>query len=90
MTFLAEIMPSILYVLGAILMILFIVLVFKLILTLDKVDRVVEDISSKSRKLNGLFDMIDKIQFINDKIISGILSVVMKVFKKRKGDEENE
>lgn len=90
MTFLAEIMPSILYVLGAILMILFIVLVFKLILTLDKVDRVVEDISSKSRKLNGLFDMIDKIQFINDKIVSGILSVVMKVFKKRKGDEENE
>lgn len=90
MTFLAEIMPSILYVLGAILLVLVIVLVFKLIQTLDKVDRVVEDISSKSRKLNGLFDVIDKIQFVNDKIVSGILSLVMKVFKKKKGDEEYE
>ena len=52
--------PVILYTLGAILLIVLIILCLKVIGTLKKVDKVVDDVENKVGKLDGVFSIIDK------------------------------
>lgn len=95
MSCLNSIFPVILYTLGTILLVVLIILCFKIIGTLKKVDQVVDDVNSKVGKLDGIFDIIDRstdvVSSISDRIIDAISGVVSKLFskRKRKGEDEN-
>ncbi len=87
----------ILYVLGIILLITLIIFVIKGMKTLSKVDKVIEDVDAKSKKLNGVFDIIDNttdmISSFSDKALELIISKVQNLFsrkKKNKEEDENE
>lgn len=85
----SSIIPNILYILLAALVILLMVFVYKMIITLDKANIVLDDIYRKVKKLDNLFEIIDKstdtINLVTDKITALISSSILKIFKKRKG-----
>ena len=84
------VLPVLLYIVCIILVIVLIVLGIKLIFTLDKVNKVVDDVSDKVNSLNGIFSFIDRttnsFALITDKLI--LLQVLslkyLKVVRKRK------
>lgn len=82
----------ILYILGIVLLIVLIFLGIKMILTLNKVDKVIDDISEKSRKLDLAFSFMDKItdsfSSINDKLIELTVNAIKSIFNKRKKNKE--
>lgn len=86
------VLPIILYILGSILLVVLIILGIKLIITMNKIEQVVDDINVKVNKLNGLFSLIDtttdKLARVSDWIVDGVSSIVGKIFGKRKGDSD--
>ena len=88
----SSIIPNILYILLAALVILLMVFVYKMIITLDKANIVLDDIYRKVKKLDNLFEIIDKstdtINLVTDKITALISSSILKIFKKRKENED--
>lgn len=89
-----ELLMIILLLLVIVLVTIFIVLGIKLIKTLKKVDNVIEDVNEKMNKVDGVFDIIDKTTdyaaTISDKIVSGITNFVAMLFKKKKGNDNDE
>jgi len=87
-----------LYILGSILLVVLIVLGIKLIITINKIDAIVDDINGKVSKLNGLFQIIDvttdKLTLVGDKLVDGLSFLVKKVFVRNKNNgkevEDNE
>ncbi len=88
-----EVLPVILYVLGAIFMTTLIVLTVKLIITTNKINKIVDNITVKVSALDELFNVIelvgDKFAFVTDRVIDGVASLIEKVFK-RKGEKIDE
>lgn len=88
-----QVFPSILYMLGGILLIVMIILGMRLINTLNKVDTLLDDVTVKASKLNGVFDIVDHtadaLASVSDMAVGFITSTIMKVFH-RKGKEERE
>ena len=88
-----EVLPVILYILGAILMTTLIVLTVKLIITTNKINKIVDNITVKVSALDELFNVIelvgDKFAFVTDRVIDGVASLIEKVFK-RKGEKIDE
>ena len=90
-----DIFPIILYILGSILLVVLIILGIKLIITMNKIENVVDDINVKVDKLNGLFNIIDyttdKLAIVSDKMVEGVSYVLKKMFfKKNKNKEEKD
>lgn len=89
-----ELLSVILYLSLIILVIILIVLGIKLIKTLKKVNIVIDDVTDKMNRVDGVFDIIDKTTSyattISDKIISSITHFINVLFKKKKGTDENE
>lgn len=89
-----EIFPVILYTLGSILLIALIVLTIKVIKTLNKVDNVVDDINTKSKKLNGVFDIVDNtadaLSLMSDKLVGFIVNGITGLFARKNKKEEND
>ncbi len=89
-----EMLVVILYMSLIALVIIFAVLGIKLIKTLKKVDSVIDDVNGKMRKVNGVFDIIDKTtdyaSSISDKVINSISGFITMLFKKKKGNSEEE
>lgn len=91
-----ELFPVIIYILGSILLVALIVLTIKVINTIKKVDKVVEDIDSKSKKLNGVFDMVDNaadtLSILSDKMVGIVVNGITGLFsrKSKREDTENE
>ena len=87
----SEFFAVIFYVLGAILLITLIMLVFRLMNTLDKVDHVIDDVSDKSRKLDGVFSLVDKtadaINKVSDTVTQFILSGIHNLLNRKKKKE---
>jgi len=85
-----------LYILSSILLVVLIILGIKMIITMNKIENVVDNISVKVNKLNGLFNVIDittdKLTMVGDKLVDSISSLVSRAFdrKKRKEDDSNE
>ena len=83
-----------LYVSLIVLVIIFIILGIKLIETLKKVDKVIDDVNGKMNKVNGFFEIIDKTtdyaSCISDKIIGAISGFVSALLRKKKGKDEDE
>ncbi len=87
----SALIPIILYLLLSILTIVVIVFVYKLSMTLDKANIVLDDVYKKVKKLDNLFEIIDKsadaINLVTDKVTGILSSSILKIFKKRKEDE---
>ena len=88
-----EVLPVILYLLGSILLVVLIILGIKLIITMNKIENVVDDINGKVRSLNGFFSAIDyttdKLALISDRFVDTVTSIIKKIFvRKEKRDNE--
>lgn len=86
---------TMLYILGSTLLIVLIILGIKLIITMNKIENVVDDINVKVDKLNGLFNIIDyttdKLAIVSDKMVEGVSYFLKKMFfKKNKKKEEKD
>ena len=84
-----ELLPCILYISLIIFIIILIVLIIKLMKTLKKFDSILTDVDQKMKKVDGVFDLIDRTtdfaKSMSDKIICGISNVVNKIFNKKRG-----
>ena len=92
MSFLLEFLPIIIYILLIIVLLIGIVLAIKCLITLDKVERDVDNVNEKIKALDGIFHIIDsttdRIVLITDKVIDGIMAVVTNLFKPKKEKTE--
>ena len=83
----SEVLPVILYILGAILLVALIVLTIKLTITIHKIDKVVDNITEKVTALDGLFSVVNavsnKFAFITDKVVNIIYSLIEKITKRK-------
>ena len=90
MEFLSVILDSLLIVL----VIILIILALKALDTLNKVDAILDDTKKKMESLDGLFNFIDvvddKLTLVTDTIISGVVSFISSIFKKKKEDNIDE
>lgn len=85
--FLQTFLPIIIYFLLIILLIIGIILGIRSIQTINKLDKVVDDVNDKVQSLNGIFNIIDfttdKIVSITDKVVEGVSGLIGKVFKRK-------
>ena len=89
-----EFLPIVLYILGSILLLVLIILGIKLIITMNKIEDVVDDINGKVKSLNGLFSMIDyttdKLALLSDRFVDTISSLIRKIFVRKEEKDSNE
>ncbi len=68
--------------------------IIKMMNTLDKVDRAIDDYNQKASKLNGLFDVVDQttdmISSISDLAVGFITNGITNFIHKRERKEEKE
>jgi uncharacterized protein YoxC len=81
--------------LSSILLVILIVLGIKLINTITKVDRIIDELECRIKKIDNMFSVVDTLTdsmaLISDKIVDTIVSCLKKIFsKKRKDDVSNE
>ena len=80
----------ILYTTLLILLIVLIALCVKMIHTLNKIDKVVDDVNIKLNKVEGLFNIMDTttnaIASLNDKVVSGIYGIFHRIFRKKEDE----
>ncbi len=92
MSFLLDFLPIIIYVLLIIILLIGIVLAIKFLITLDKVEKVVDNVNDKVRALDGLFHIIDtttdRVVLVTDKVIEGITSLIANLFVSKKSKKE--
>lgn len=88
-----ETLQVILYVLGAIALTVLIILGIKLIVTVNKINEVVDDINRKIKTLDGFFALVDytteKIELVSDKVVGLASSIIKKISGNKKESEEN-
>lgn len=88
MNFLAEFLPILIYLLLIILIIIGIILGVKLIITIDKAQRVLDDAKHKIDTFNGFFNILEnasgKVYFVYEKIVESISKVIDKIFLKNR------
>lgn len=95
MEFLLDFLPIIIYILLIIILIVGIILGIKMLITLDKVEKVVDSVNNKVETLNGFFHIIDyttdKIAIASDKLVEGVTSFIKKlIFSKKKQKQTEE
>ena len=85
-----EVLPVILYILGSVLLVTLIILTIKLIITMNKIEKVVDNISAKVHTLDELFNIIGvvtgKVTSLTDRMVDSVALLVEKIFK-QKGDK---
>ncbi len=90
----SQLLPIILYTLLSILVVVTIVFIYKLTITLDKANTVLDDLGAKVKKLDNLFQIIDKsadtINLITDKMTSFITNSISRIFKKKRKEDKYE
>lgn len=90
----SDVLPIILYILGSILLIILIILGIKLIITMNKIENVVDDINSKVKTLDGFFSVIDfttdKLAMISDKVVDTVTLFIKKIFRRKEEENINE
>lgn len=87
MDFWLAFLPIIIYILLIIILIIGIILGIKAIITVNKFEKVVDDIKAKVESLNGFFQVIDfttdKIAMFTDRIFGGISMMAAKIFNRK-------
>lgn len=90
----SSLLPIIFYTLLSILVVFVIVFVYKLTKTLDKTNMLLDDVYIKVKKLDNLFEVIDRgadtINSMTSKVVEVLIGAASKVFKKKRKDEEDE
>lgn len=88
----ADFLQVMMYILGSILLVVLIILGIKMIITMNKIENVVDNINTKANKLNNLFNIIDlttgKLALVSDKVVDVISSIVSKIFDKKRKDDD--
>ena len=94
MEFWLTFLPLVIYILLIILLVVGIILGIKTIITMNKVEKVVDNVNEKVESLNGLFQIVDfttdKLVSITDKVIDGVSSLASKLFFRKKKNKEDE
>lgn len=89
----AEFLPILLYVLGSILLVVLIILGIKLIITMNKIEIVVDDITKKVKSLDGLFSIIDmttdKLAMLSDRVVDTVSLFIKKIFRRKEDEIKN-
>ena len=82
-----------LFMLSSVLLVVLIVLGIKLINTIGKLDRVLDDVDLKIKSLDKMFGVVnvvtDSMALVSDKIVDVIMFAIKKVFNKKKGKEDD-
>ena len=95
MEFMASLLPIIIYILLIVLLIVGIILGIKIIITIDKVNIIIDNVKEKLGVLDGIFNIVkmvnNKFNFITDKISDSIKTLLNKIplFNKRKNEEDD-
>jgi phage-related protein len=83
-----------LYILGAILLGALIVLVIKIVYSVNRINSILDSVEMKMKTVDKAFGAVDRIvdsfSMVTDKVVDGIASGISKVFnhKKKKKDKE--
>ena len=85
---------SLIYILCSISLVVLIIVLIKVVMTLSKVDKLVEDLTEKSKKVDGAFNAIDRmtdaVSKVNDKFIGMLFNGITGITKKVKKNKERE
>jgi len=77
-----------LYAFGSVLLVALIVLVVKLIGTVNRMNSLLDQFETKMRKLDGLFNVVDTVtdslSMVSDKLVDGVSHFIKKIFYKNK------
>lgn len=89
------IFPFILYLLGAALLVVLIIICIKILGTLKRVDRILDDVEVKASKVDGVFDLVanatDTLSIVSSKVFDFFIGLITGwMSKKEKGNEKNE
>ena len=88
-----DVLPVVLYILGSILLVVLIILGIKLIITMNKIENVVDDINKKVKSLDGLFSIIDmttdKLAMLSDRVVDMVTMFVKKIFRRKEDGIKN-
>ena len=81
-------------ILGCILLVVLTIFVLRLMKTLKKVDYLIDDVSNKSAKLDGVFNIVDRsadaLTLMTDRAVAFISNTVLGFFNKKERKEEDE
>lgn len=90
----SDFLTILLYVFGCSLLVALTVFVIRLMETLKKVNSLLDDLSSKSEQLNGVFDIVDRSSGMVNSIVNGVSDkvsgIVSNIIKKKKGMDDDE
>ncbi len=88
MDFLADFLPIVIYILLIALIIVGIVLGIKLIITIDKAQKVIDDAKDKIDSFNGFFNLLEntsgKIYYVYERVAEAVSKVINKIFTRNK------
>lgn len=91
---LSIILPILLYILGAALLIILIIIGLRVIKILDNVDDIVRDVDGKVKSLNGVFHMVDvatdKLAILSDRVVEAVSNFILKLFKRKYNNKKEE
>ena len=91
---LMQVFPIMMYVLGSILLVVTIILVIKLIYTVDKAKEILDNVEANVKTLDGFFNAINMtssaISSIGDRIIGAVAGLLGKFKRKKKRNEEED
>lgn len=90
---LAQVLPIIIYFLLIIVIIIGIILGIKLIITIDSIQKLIDDVNDKIEKVSPIFNFVEsvtnKVGGVVGTVVSGLENVIYKLFV-RKNDMEDE
>jgi uncharacterized protein YoxC len=94
MDFWLSFLPIIIYILLIIILIIGIILGIKSIITINKVEKVVDDVNEKVESLNGIFRIVDfttdKLVTLTDRVVDGVSGFASKLFFRKKVNKNKE
>lgn len=93
MEFVNVFLPVLMYSLLSVLIVVLIVLGIRLLETVNRVNKLLDDVEKKMDSMNGLFNVMDfvttKATIVTDTIASTIIGAVSNLVKKRKQKKED-
>lgn len=94
MDFLQAFLPIIIYILLIVLIVILIVLGIKIIITMNKVEKIVDNVNEKIERVSPLFNIIgyasDHVVGMFDRIFEVVEGLISKIFSKNKESVEME
>ena len=91
MEFLAQFLPIIIYILLIIIIVVGIILGIKLIITIDKIGKVIDDVNAKIEKVTPIFNVFgmisDKVSDVVSTVVVTVENLIGKLFLRNKEKE---